>query len=1265
MATNLDTLAGINSDIARNQAGAFDPQQTFGFKPDPTLSTTPIDQSSTPNQIEPFVPNLPKYRTAAINKWTTLLPVAQQQGISDTNVQDVVKMDQQRVASGSPPLDMATSVAALKSAKAGHPLTTPKPSAGNVLGNIGSDFENIAGSLLHLPQTVYNAAKDIPHISREFSKAAATPGDIGKKLGAILQHTDVLNLIPGSHTLGDLASRNFEDIGLHPLSTALDVLPAAGLAAENISPAGSLADELRTEGGTTAAPRPLKASVLFKVAQVPELDDAGNPTGGTRPTLVRNPIGEQVYKIANESGIGAGLTERFGSTIRNNVSTPLNRLSAGINQVLTGKPPPSWIDDDIAEAAAASAKLNEEHDMSPQDVNDAAKLGVEFNPSDPQTRAYLDANPKMERYLRDARELTNVYAAHISSPIEDMLNARGQLDKNNPSLLAQYKGEVYTPEQAQKLASSERGATRAEQALLYSKNSNSVINRLTAIGSEPGADPRILDVAQQLQDGDYQGARTQFSQLSARKVGLGASETRAVGSGTNPNELEFPLPGGQVQIREAGNISRALDKAVSMRKTADDLGNATAPATFGDWIVRKTGENLEARIAPGMTNPGDVEMLHKLITARDYQPLIDDGTITQQMWDAESREVAKSWKTMQDAGMDPVFLHHIQAPSVAGMMWPRVLPQETELSQAQERTWQPQPYIPDYGLALTHQGMELMRRQGQELAIDDIVRTSGVKESDLKARYATRIAKMGERVPELGSSGASNAVLGKGWGQFDPESLVGYRPARWADLTGGDRVWLPKPVLKALEDMRTPPSDNLLTKVTDPVMGPFRASVLNLSPRFMANTVLGGALETGAGDPRGVLHMYQAAKLLNGSDEFTLTKNRFNPFKETETYTFAKPDEFNEILNMAKREREQLSDLNTRAGSTMGRWFKAAQDSKVGSVGMKAFDAPLNVHNFFGNMYRSMALIGGTDEALSAGMSPEIAVKEGLRLTSRILPQWDSLTPFERGIVRSVFPFYTWSQHILSFVYNLPLDHPTRVGVVNSLARTAVQDEQSGWPQLFRSMLLLGHPDASGNQESLKLNGGNPFTDVSSLWSLQGFLKGVNPEIETGLNALGIKEGQPELYANTNYNPETGKLEVDTGNPLLNLLHNTVPQSDWIASLLGVNEDYESELKSNPEAAHQRLLSDVGLPQFFGKVNVANSAARQEITAYKAMLTNQSVGLKAGNKNTVEQYPESKPYIDKLLTKSPKQLQPFNPSATPGPSPAQQTQIAALSPHPL
>ena len=130
------------------------------------------------------------------------------------------------------------------------------------------------------------------------------------------------------------------------------------------------------------------------------------------------------------------------------------------------------------------------------------------------------------------------------------------------------------------------------------------------------------------------------------------------------------------------------------------------------------------------------------------------------------------------------------------------------------------------------------------------------------------------------------------------------------------------------------------------------------------------------------------------------------------------------------------------------------------------------------------------------------------------LVDYGNLSPFERGAVRSVVPFYAWQKGIFKLIMRFPADHPLGTLMLLHLGRLheeMLEDELGGSiPDAYSGLTKVG-----GKWRNLR--GINPFADASALAYPQGIAQSINPFIDTILrdayNAPEYGASQPGMGA--------------------------------------------------------------------------------------------------------------------------------------------------------
>ncbi len=337
--------------------------------------------------------------------------------------------------------------------------------------------------------------------------------------------------------------------------------------------------------------------------------------------------------------------------------------------------------------------------------------------------------------------------------------------------------------------------------------------------------------------------------------------------------------------------------------------------------------------------------------------------------------------------------------------------------------------------------------------------------------------------------------------------------------------------------------------------------------------------------------------------------------------------------------------LNAEVGTYMGKFWAA---TKAGQGLRKALDKSFALNEFVDNWYRSMAYLHGKTKAERGGLSETAALEEGVRAANRVLTDWDSLVPFERQILRTVFPFYGWMKHILKFTLSLPVDHPVRLSIIARFADNEIKDEGTGVPERFRQLYHFGTPDQFGNIMAINYRGTNPFSDVANYTTLAGFFGQLNPLIGGVAEAAGISgaSGRADLYPEQTYDPETGKLIAKGGNVLETVATTVLPPLQVLTDRLGMSADDLRALKiNNPQAYRNRVISALGFPALPQKFNLGRETALAEVARRTATNRAYSSALKSGDWRAASRYPQVAPLLRQIAQMDPSTLPLLQPMA--------------------
>lgn len=400
----------------------------------------------------------------------------------------------------------------------------------------------------------------------------------------------------------------------------------------------------------------------------------------------------------------------------------------------------------------------------------------------------------------------------------------------------------------------------------------------------------------------------------------------------------------------------------------------------------------------------------------------------------------------------------------------------------------------------------------------------------------------------------------------------------------------------------------------DPVMKAFRTSVLPLSPRWHINNAITGAVLSAAQlGPSAILDIFDAIKMARATSA----------------------GEEGGLPAGVSQGWSSVGDEATQRAANRAAKIDEMGPIALGKARWNGFvDRMYRANGFMDNMYRSLNYLYGQRKGLAEGLTDAEAQAKGIGLANRVLQDWDRQTPFERQILRTVFPFYGWTHHILKYALKYPVDNPVRAAIVSNIAKNEIDDWKTGLPQDFQNYLFWGK-DKMGNQKGFNLRGMNPFSDLDTLFTPAGVTKNLNPVAGGFLRQLGLDTftGKPNLYQNVEYDPSTGRLVAKTPSTptlLSSVAEGFLPQVGGLRALLGhPNAQQKALAQTNPAAYQQMVLSNFGLP-WYRTVNPGLEIAKSEYAAGSAMQQTLTNAIKTGDYKEAKRYPALRGLISQL-----------------------------------
>ena len=708
------------------------------------------------------------------------------------------------------------------------------------------------------------------------------------------------------------------------------------------------------------------------------------------------------------------------------------------------------------------------------------------------------------------------------------------------------------------------------------------------------------------------------------------------------DELDAKLPSGstiRTMTNRLGELEKAWDtgrrNAAKARKKGQDIvegdlkkltdaqkreakwlkSTKSVPAEWQPNLLR-VRKALMREAIDGLSDVPTRARAEKAIRFNMLSEAFEEAGMTKYAYNVVTKQATEVIHAMIESGRySPEYLPHRQIDR---------LRRRSQLKMADTKAITPQqfkrrginaePYTRDFALAIHDWMLDHLRRTGMEEVFfgrpskyshgeegrvlseghPGIYEMFGSSHMDLISRYEVQIEKLIKQGWE--PDAAAHSIITKDWTKVDPTTwgvtqkfasgkTVNYTPkglgiAEKAENVAVKDVWVPKGVAKTLQDFSNSGGMFPFTGLYDKAMDVFRISALALSPRFLVYNAIGGLVMTMARtDPMLLVHLRESAEMVKGNKM---------PTGISRGTAYAPPEltrQFSPRLVLKDTDANFLWGM--AEGSFLGDIFQ-----KVQSAAGKSF----RVNEWFDNVYRSAAYLHEVDRMKGKGASAKAARESGIDLANKVLQDWDAMLPWERTVMRRVFPFYGWMKHILKYTFTMPFDHPVRVAVISNFAEAEMRDRQEGLPQWLDSMLYVGKEGKDMKQWSFALTGVNPFTDVveysqfdSREWgsgTILGFMSQTSPLLGVVQETLGVNPitSRAQLYPEIMYDNERGRIRPVAPSILETLPKALVPQvlGVWgIMESLGIGTPARQlrELRSrDPDAFRSRIYGSFGIP---------------------------------------------------------------------------------------
>lgn len=666
-------------------------------------------------------------------------------------------------------------------------------------------------------------------------------------------------------------------------------------------------------------------------------------------------------------------------------------------------------------------------------------------------------------------------------------------------------------------------------------------------------------------------------------------------------------------------MNRASEKATDAQEAFDTAAKANPPASYIPMVERKMREYARTHALANKDATTHVDTVLADLDQDWMHQHVDPVAWEQIRADARAgwQDIVREAKARGEK--PPTWIHQVDTTvQDAGI---NVLPDPVtmrKMTQVKERIGDLKPGVQNLGVSLTRSMEEYIKDRSTRAFYEQWIKPHEKTLEELRPELENEVARLerrGKMPRNLSEAGKLDYVLRRNFVQGGHENLYGRGQA---ELTGrnttlaGDAVdesgmpveapkYLPRSTANILDELDKSLSNHMLMRASRKGTQVYKTSVMAFSLKHMMHILLGGA-------------MFLAGR--GGIDEIFKLPEAIRMVKEGRL-----PNEVSPHLDI----NTPTENFAVYKGSKLGRLYMSGPGKLAEKIAR--FD------EFVTNVQRADALLAGEARALRKGMTPAAAREAGLQHAYKALVDIDGMNPWERNVVRQVFPFYAFMRHTLKYILTYPIDHPLRASILSRISDIEGKDFGSGLPQQLQTLFYIGEPDAEGNQTGVEMKQFNPFRDTGSYFTLAGFMQSLNPALSIPFSAMGIDKftGSTGLYPDVEVDPKTGNLIAKRPpNAPWNAVTTIVPELDAIDHFFGLTKDMRDLKARNPEAYKNRLWATLFLPFQPKRANKGEEAAGMQRNELAVMQQEVARATRTGDTSALDKYPLI-PYQGQLI----------------------------------
>lgn len=417
---------------------------------------------------------------------------------------------------------------------------------------------------------------------------------------------------------------------------------------------------------------------------------------------------------------------------------------------------------------------------------------------------------------------------------------------------------------------------------------------------------------------------------------------------------------------------------------------------------------------------------------------------------------------------------------------------------------------------------------------------------------------------------------------------------------------VPAEVAQKLQDAMAPQSKvpEAFKLIWDKPLQAFKFSVLAMSPRWVVNNTLGNIVTTMSGrvSPESFIKAGQdvykdiiPAEVGSGGfrrAEFPGIKKIITPQtgmadKVTGFFSGATPTEgvLHDVQNVVSRPVKaigKIADTVFEANSKIEDAFrnatfidkttKAAVEQITKDTSKGIFDMKTSLDKFLQK--------GSFADSNVAKVAKEMLQDEGFKdkmvgEVNRILNDYNSLSKFERGVIRRAVPFWSWWKFVNVMFWSMPVKDPIMAQTIKQLGNAGLEIAKDEWkanglnineiPEWMKGNVILGKTDDKKLLQMLNTRSLNPFSSAKE-WppSLAPQFQ-VMEERRTGRNYLTnapfTHPNEAEVKGSTYRmnGKDVERIDHPTPPPILSHIARQFPQTNIMESLMFPYKTYSGE----------------------------------------------------------------------------------------------------------